>query len=196
MVKKTVDGRARLLVGGLFLVVGAVLIGFAVIRDDPARPDASPITTTTTTTEVDRSWPPDLSYRPMAFGSDASNPPAEIDPAESGLHLWLDFEGWFLWDVGTNRPGRFVEIEVDGEVPLEGIRTVGNAEATLVEPDRLLIGFPSGGPTVSGVRFNPGFFTRTIRIEAEPADAILLGIESVPAPIPLEIGKGRPLPTD
>lgn len=195
--KDTASSRTRLLLGGSLLVVGAVLIGIAVTRDAPTSPiDPTPEPTATPTTEVDRSWPDELSYRPLAFGSDAANPPTEIDPDESGLHLWVDLEGWFVWDVGSDRPGRFVEIEVDGEFPPAGIRTVGNAEATLVEPGRLLIGFPADGPTVSGVRFNPGFFTRRIHVSAEPGEEILLGFDSVTAPIPLEIGKGRPLPTD
>lgn len=193
------SSRGRRLAGMTLLIVGIVVLGYASSRNRGSDPGGAvpPTTTTTaptTTAPTGSGWPVEAEFRPLVFGADLLNP---LPVEDVGLHLWLDYDGWYLWSTGTNRERTLVFVEVDGEIPEASIRRVGAVTHRIPEPHRLMLLFEPGEPAVSGIRFNPGFFTSRIRVDtAAEGQTILLGTDEVPAALPLEIHKNRPLETD
>lgn len=202
------SARTRVIAGVVFLVVGAVVAVLMFIRatsdDTNSSPTASQGATTqpstaptnleppATTSPTSRRWPDALNFRPLFFGPTGEELPGEFSQEDHGLYLWADFEGWFIWSVGSERSPIELTVEVNGEIPAESVQTMARADAELIDPQHLKISIRSGGDQVAGVRFNPGFFTNSVRVSSESADEkIQLGAGRLPLDLPVEITKGQ-----
>jgi len=172
--------QLRIALGTALLLIGGVIAVLAMTRTgeggDPADPPVPPPSTTTTTTRPTTSttpasddqegWPSEVEGRPPVFG-DRGTPPGDDLDTDPGIYLWSDFDGWHLWVVQSpddplvegriRSEGAFVRADPEGE---------RGAQVT-VEHDIVTFVLGSDGARVSGISFNPAFFTPSLVVEVD-----------------------------
>ena len=163
----------------LVLVVAAAAITFVLNRGD----------------EEKRAWPDAVGGRPAGLGEEGDTAAEVGDPtAAPGVYLWNSFDGWHLWVVNGG--------EVQGaKGTIESTVDIAKAEPSAkgsgsVEVDGKTATFElDGSSKVSGIDFEPGFFSKRITVTLEgpdgpiPATLVTLGRQGHPDAVPVVIDK-------
>ncbi|MFN8017193.1 MAG: hypothetical protein U0P45_03625 [Acidimicrobiales bacterium] len=176
-----------------WLVVVAVVLGIAVIGGIAAM-------VANRGGKEDRAWPDAVGGRPAGLGSEGDTAATITDPtAAPGVYLWNSFDGWHLWVVnGDGVAGVKGTIESTDDISKAEPSSKGSGT---VQVDGKTATFDlSGDPTVAGIDFEPGFFSKQITVTLEgpdgpiPAKLVTLGRQGHPKAVPVVIDK--PLVSD
>ncbi len=204
---------ARLAAAAVFLMigVGALLLAILRIGDDgddagatndaavedtagnPGPTGGGGVTTSSDPNISELGWPTAITFRPPALGTTGA--PAPTGPVElaPGLYLWSDLQDWHLWAVGEDRAPISGTITVSSEVGSVSSEGTNDAEVS-AEGGRITFTL-AGGSDISGIRFNPGFFSDRIEVAVDgDAPTLRVGALSVEVSLPLTLVMHQPLP--
>jgi hypothetical protein len=133
-------------------------------------------------TKTAKGWPAQLNGRPKGLGSTNQDADAVKATVKPGIYLWSGFDGWHLWVVnGSGVPavsGTLISSDTIGKADLAlkggGVVTKAGKSATFT--------FVTSKP-VTGMNFNPGFFSNSIAIaltgpDGKPIDTKLVHLGS------------------
>ena len=145
--------------------------------------------------EEERAWPKAVGGRPAGLGQEKDTADEVTAPtAKPGVYLWNSFDGWHLWVVnGGEVKGAKGTIESSVDM---GKAVASSPESGTVEVNGKTATFDLSEATkVSGVDFEPGFYSKQITVTLEgpdgpiPAELVTLGTQGHPDAVPVVIDK-------
>lgn len=189
------------------VVLAVVVILFVVLRggddkDDSStkNQDGSSQSTDGGATEKPKkaAWPAEINNKNPKLGGKDDGPAQVPADAPQGVYLWSDFQGWHLWVVQGDALGDVTGTITSNVNMAKAELAVADAGTVNTNATTSTFALP-GGTRVTGIDFNPGFYSKQVAITLQtpdgPVDAKLIKIGSkgaeAPTPIIFEKAPGN-----